>query len=81
MSRRLREGWYAGKWQGRHVRRCALVPPLTVGQQVLFEASRPWPDSNVAWMTLNSRSNVIFLPRCRYISKAEALKMLDRMTE
>jgi hypothetical protein len=54
-SRNQREGRYAGACQGRHVRRLALVPPLTIGGVELFPAFPAFADSSIAWITLNAR--------------------------
>jgi hypothetical protein len=70
-SRRLREGWYVGACQGRHVRRRTLLPALMVGDVELFPASVPMVDNGIAWLTLQQRG-ITLLPiprRFRYRTK------------
>lgn len=80
-SRNQREGRYAGTWQGKHVRRRALVPALMVGGEELFPPFLPFPDNGIAWMTMNARSPVppILPLRIRYRSKGMTAEVvIDR---
>lgn len=55
-SRNTREGRYVGRFHGKAVRRRALLPPLLIGEVELFPPSVPFPDSGIAWLTMNERS-------------------------
>jgi hypothetical protein len=71
MSRRLREGRYVGTWAGKHVRRRAMLGALMLGDVEVLPESVPFPDSGIAWLTMNERSPVppILPLRIRYRSK------------
>jgi hypothetical protein len=70
-SRRDREGWYVGTWAGKHVRRRAMLDALMVGDVEVLPVSIPFPDSGIAWLTMNARSPVppVLPLRIRYRSK------------
>lgn len=71
MNRNVREGRFVGMVYGKPVRRRAHVPPVTIGNNVLFPACTPYVSSDIAWITLRERTGQ--LPqhlRPRYLSKA-----------
>lgn len=77
-SRNQLEGRYVGACQGKHVRRREPVPPMTVGNAILFPECLPWVDSSLAWVTFAERTGTVPLPhRPRYISKSALAQLID----